>query len=435
MRVGYIGLGALGSELAARFLPTHELNVWDLSEQAVARLVQRGARGAAAAREVACASDVVFLCLPRTADVRTALFSEHGVVAGLSRQTLVIDQTSGIPGETREIAAQLAARGIAMIDAAVSASPQVVPLGQAKLMVAGPGQAIEQARPALMAIAEAVYWCGERVGDGQAMKTVNNAMNAGCRIGTLELAALGRKLGLSLAEITEAFNGGSGRNLTTERMLPAIAKGTRATDFALSLMIKDLNQALDLGAQAGVPMPLSSVVRGVLEIGSNTLGSSARLEDMIGVVQSISGTVLRDDPAQGATAQAVEPQLAGLLDAALQAVCWITTLECVAAGLQYGLAIDRMHDVLNTSSGWSTAGRQLLSGMASGESIRTSKVRASARALQQVMDLGMRAAMPLLTASAARMQYQGALNLAGEAVDAAQIIRLYRGGIQGNPQT
>src|SRR5205085_7637020 len=121
MKVGYIGLGALGSQLALRLVPSNELTVWDLSSEAVARLAGRGARGVATAAEVARASDVVVLCLPRSADVRSVLFSEAGLAAGLSPGKLVIDQTSGIPAMTRAMAQELASRGVAMMDAPVSA--------------------------------------------------------------------------------------------------------------------------------------------------------------------------------------------------------------------------------------------------------------------------------------------------------------------------
>ena len=88
------------------------------------------------------------------------------------------------------------------------------------------------------------------------MKTVNNAMNAGVRLGTLEVAALGRKAGLSLQCMIEVLNKGSARNQTTEKMLPAIAEGKASTNFALSLMLKDVNLALALATGAKVPTPM-----------------------------------------------------------------------------------------------------------------------------------------------------------------------------------
>jgi len=291
VKIGYIGLGALGSEIARRFLDAHELWVWDLNVDAVARLGRAGARMAESASEVGREADVILTCLPRSADVRRLLF-EEGLASALAPGKLVIDQTSGDPKETREIAQRLGRLGVVFLDAAVSGSPHVIPQGLAVILASGPNEAIERADPVLRAISETVFRCGARVGDGQAMKMINNAMNAGCRMCTLEVAALARKSGLSLECITEVLNRGGGANLTTERMLPAIAQGKSATNFALSLMLKDLNQAVALSMEVGVPAPVGSAVRSLLQIGANTLGPRAPLEGMIGVVESMAGTHL-----------------------------------------------------------------------------------------------------------------------------------------------
>jgi len=292
LKIGYIGLGALGNEIARRFLPSHELWVWDLSAEAIARLAEAGARAARCAAEVGREADVILTCLPRSIDVHQLLFGCGGLAAALAPGKLVIDQTSGVPEETREMARRLGEQGVALIDAAVSGSPHVIPQGLATLLISGAAETIERALPLLRVISETVFRCGTRVGDGQATKMVNNTMNAGCRLGTLEIVALGRKAGLSLECLTEVLNRGGGANLTTERMLPAIAQGKSATNFALALMLKDLNQASTLGMSLGVPTPISSAVRSLLQIGANILGQDAPLEGMIGVIESMAGTRL-----------------------------------------------------------------------------------------------------------------------------------------------
>lgn len=296
MKVGYIGLGALGGALARRLPPHHELRVWDLDPAAIARCEQAGARAAASPAELARACEIIVLCLPRSSDVRQVLFGPGGLAEGLAPGQLVIDQTSGIPAETRAMAQQLAERGVAMLDAAVSGSPHITAQGGATLMVGGPSDLYERALPVLRVLAGTIHRCGPRVGDGQAMKMVNNAMNAGCRLGTLELAAMGRKAGLALETMAAVLNTGGARNLTTERMLPAIAEGKASTQFALSLMLKDLNQAVNLGMETGVPMPVTGTVRALLQMGVNLLGPQSQLEDMIGFTESMAGTRLPGEP-------------------------------------------------------------------------------------------------------------------------------------------
>ena len=137
-----------------------------------------------------------------------------------------------------------------------------------------------------------MFYCGERVGNGQTMKAVNNLMNVGCRLATLEAVAMGRKYGLTLEAMTEALNSTTGRNYTTQGMLPAIAQGRQSTKFALALQLKDMDQALELGLEHGVPMPMASVGRALLQIAVNTLGENAQLEQIIQVIASMAGTRL-----------------------------------------------------------------------------------------------------------------------------------------------
>ncbi|WP_250495135.1 NAD(P)-binding domain-containing protein [Caballeronia sp. GAWG1-1] len=297
MRIGYIGLGALGSELAGRFIPAHDLVVWDLSEEACERMSARGAR-VASSSELAHEADVLLLCLPRSDDVRDLLFGARGIALALRPGTLVIDQTSGDASVTREIAQRLAEQDVSLMDAAVSGSPALVAAGGATLMASGPDDTFERAMPVLRTITESIHRCGRNVGDGQTMKTVNNAVYAACCLGTLELAALAAKAGLDLASLTELFNRGKARNLTTEKMLPAILAGRAATNFALALMLKDLNLAVSLGLAHGTPMPIVDATRSLLQIGVNLLGPRAKLDDMIEIVARLSGARFEQEPAQ-----------------------------------------------------------------------------------------------------------------------------------------
>ena len=401
MRIGYIGLGALGSELARRFLTGHELTVWDLNDRAAAPLVQAGARVAPTGAELARQTDVILLCLPRSADVRDLVFGPGGLAEGLTTGQLVIDQTSGVPKETAETAARLGARGVAMMDAAVSASPHVVAQGATTLMAAAPDDVYERALPVLLAITDKIHRCGTRVGDGQAMKIVNNAMNAACRLGTLEVVAMGRKAGLSLAAMTKTLNAGRGRNQTTEKMLPAIARGEASTNFALALMLKDVSQAAALGMEQGVPMPITGIVRNLLQIGLNTLGPQAKLEDMVGLTESMDATRFVDSPT-GAVFGEDEDDALPLVDAAVAALGRLVTYECVAAGSRHGLALPDMARILHGTSGWSHESREVLGQLNAGGRVSTEQFGPMAAGLATTWKLGLRVGAPMPISCAVR---------------------------------
>ncbi|WP_080709788.1 NAD(P)-dependent oxidoreductase [Cupriavidus metallidurans] len=295
VRIGYIGLGAMGSALARRLVATHRLWVWDINADATAEFQKMGAQVASSAKEVASNCDVVLLCLPRTSDVRRLIFGPEGLAEGLTKGKLVVDQTSGIPGETRAIAKELADRGVAMMDAPVSGGVMGAAAGTISIMASGDEDSYQKALPVLTAISPNVFRCGRNVGDGQAMKLVNNLLSAGCRLATLEVVAMGRKIGLPLAAIVEAINKGSARNRTSRITLQELAEGkVMPAHFAMSLMLKDMTQAVQLGGTCGVPMILTNIVRSLLQIGVSRLGERAQLEEVIGLLGSMAGVEILD---------------------------------------------------------------------------------------------------------------------------------------------
>ncbi|MDR5798115.1 NAD(P)-dependent oxidoreductase [Caballeronia sp. LZ008] len=290
MRIGYIGLGAMGGALARHLIGKYPLSVFDLNQKAVDAFVELGATAAATPAELARNSDVVLLCLPRSSDVYSVLFGPSGAAEGLSAGKIVVDQTSGVPAETREFARQLEDMGVTLFDAPVSGAMATAIAGTISIIASGPQDVFEKALPVLKSISPNVFHCGERVGNGQTMKTVNNMMNVSCRLATLEVVAMGRKYGLPLELMTEAINATTARNYTSQGMLPAIAEGRQSTKFWLALQVKDIHQAISLAAEQKVPMPIGGVARSILQIGLNSLGKDAQLEQMIGVIESMADT-------------------------------------------------------------------------------------------------------------------------------------------------
>ncbi|MFT4066773.1 NAD(P)-dependent oxidoreductase [Paraburkholderia sp.] len=296
MRIGYIGLGAMGGALARHLIGKFPLSVFDLNQKAVDSFVGLGATAAATPAELARNSDVVLLCLPRSSDVKAVIFGQDGLAAGLSAEKIVVDQTSGVPAETREFACQLEKVGVALFDAPVSGAMATAIAGTISIIASGPHAAYEKALPVLRSISPNVFHCGERVGNGQTMKTVNNMMNVSCRLATLEVVAMGRKFGLPLEIMTEAINATTARNYTSTGMLPAIAAGRQSTKFWLALQVKDIHQAITLAAEQKVPMPIGGTARSILQIGLNSLGKDAELEQMIGVIESMADTRFVEPP-------------------------------------------------------------------------------------------------------------------------------------------
>jgi 3-hydroxyisobutyrate dehydrogenase len=207
--------------------------------------------------------------------------------------------------------------------------------------------------------------------------------------------------------MTDALNRGAGRNQTTDKMLPAIARGEASTRFALSLMLKDVNQAVALGLQLRVPMPLVGGVRALLQAGLNTRGAAAQLEDMIGVIETMAGTRLAAMDAGPQAADASETL--ALIDASVAAVCRAISGECLAAGLQYGLAPAMLAAVLNRTSGWSAALEEMTAPVLAGSEVSAAALGAVDAALRRVMELAMAQGAPVMLAQAAGALVQDAV--------------------------
>jgi 3-hydroxyisobutyrate dehydrogenase len=288
MKVGYIGLGAMGGALARRLLAAESITVWDLNQSAVNQFAAEGANTVSTPVEIAQQCDIIFLSLPKTADVRTVLFGSNGLAQSMRAGSVIVDQTSGTPDETCLIAEQLNAQGIAMIDAPVSGTPSAALAGGCTIMVSGPQQSVEAVRPYLKRLSERIIPCGERVGFAQAMKLMNNALNNGCRLASLEIMAVGKKKGLSLDAQTRFVNSAAGCNKPSLLMFPSLVQGKKSTNFALKHVLKDINQSVEIGRNVRVSMPVASMVRGVVQIGANTLGDAAELEDIVALTEKLS---------------------------------------------------------------------------------------------------------------------------------------------------
>lgn len=280
MQVGYIGLGSMGGALAMRLQAARQLLVFDLNPDLVVKLSDSGATPARSAVDMARACEVVFLCLPRSENVRQVIFGPEGLAEGLSKGDIVVDQTSGDPTETRRIAAELAERGVVMVDAPVSGGPHGALAGTIAIMVGGEEADYRKVEPILGQISPNHTLCGP-IGAGQVLKLINNTVSTCNRIALWEGVAVGLKNGLSMEAMIEVLNAGGARSSVSEKIFPKLANGEPLTRFALALMLKDVNLATQLAIESGVPLQAGQLARGMLQAASNTFGPTANLDDQL----------------------------------------------------------------------------------------------------------------------------------------------------------
>lgn len=425
MTIGYIGLGAMGRALAGRLVGNVDLIVWDLNAAAVEAFVVQGAGAAASLADMGARCDIVLLCLPKSANVEAALFGEHGLAEALAPGSVIVDQTSGVPSESKRFAVELAKRGIALIDAPVAGGVPSAAAGQITIMASGSAIAYARAQPVLSAISPKLYHCSEAVGDGQAIKAINNLINSAYRMATLEIFAIGRRLGLGAGAITEALNAGPGKSFISYRLLPAVVERRSSTDFALTLMVKDLNQAAELGVAAGVPMPISDAARGMINGALNLLGPDSRLDDIVPFMERLTGTEL--------AGEADAPRSEALLDAmnlvtgAIAACNRAIMLENIGLAAGAGLNMPGFAAVIANGSAASAQADLLFAGLVGGTSQYADEPLAEAiKTITDVARIGAEAGVPMQMTNQVRAQLLDLAERFGTSAMTSDIVRQLR---------
>jgi 3-hydroxyisobutyrate dehydrogenase-like beta-hydroxyacid dehydrogenase len=273
MRVGVIGLGLMGSAIAARLLavasrgagpgagsaPDPAITVYDLRPEAMAVLVAAGATGAATPAALAAGCDLVLLSLNTAEVVGAVLNGPDGLLAGAAPGALVVDMSSIAPGPTRALARTAQDAGVRWLDAPLSGGAPAVAVGRLTLMVGGEPADLDRARPVLDRLATRITHLGP-VGSGQVAKLVNQVL-VGVGFGALaEAAALVRAEGLPAERVLDALTGGRADSVLLQEFFVKFASADPAPTGRVDNMVKDLDTAGKLGRLAGVPLPLTSLV-------------------------------------------------------------------------------------------------------------------------------------------------------------------------------
>ncbi|HEU5090374.1 MAG TPA: NAD(P)-dependent oxidoreductase, partial [Roseiflexaceae bacterium] len=178
-RIGFIGLGIMGSGMARNILKAgFELRVWNRSHAKMDELVADGARSTSSPAQLAADSDIIITCVSDTPDVEQVILGDQGVINGARPGSLVIDMSTISPQATKAIAARLTDRGIHMLDAPISGGSEGAARGTLSIMVGGEAAQVERAMPVFEAMGKTITHVGE-LGAGQTVKLANQILVVG----------------------------------------------------------------------------------------------------------------------------------------------------------------------------------------------------------------------------------------------------------------
>lgn len=272
--VGFIGLGNMGGPMAINLVKGgHTVKAFDLSADAIARIVEAGGQGADSA--VAAATDVDFLVsmLPAGKHVDGLYVSGDAPLFDVVRKGTLIIDSSTIDAETaKRVAAVGAEKGIGFMDAPVSGGVGGAVAGTLAFMTGGTAEQFATAKPVLECMGKNIFHAGA-AGAGQTAKACNNMMLAILMSGTCEVLNMGIKNGMDPAVLSEIMKQSSGNNwaLQVYNPVPGVMDGVPASNnyqggFQVDLMYKDLGLAMDLSQQSASPVPMGSAARSLFSL-------------------------------------------------------------------------------------------------------------------------------------------------------------------------
>lgn len=261
MKVGFIGLGAMGSAMASNLIKAgHSVTVWNRSPQAAAPLVSLGARLAATPGRAA-QGDVLLSMLANDKAVREVVL-DGGLLEEMDKGTVHVNHATVSVALARELAVAHAGRGVDYLAAPVFGRPDVAAAGKLNIVVGGKQAVVERVRPLLEAMGSAIWPMGDEPERANVVKIAGNFMLGAAIESMAEASALARAHGVSAADFLGLMTGtlfaapayqGYAKLIAEQRFKPA--------GFALPLGYKDINLALAASDAARVPMPFASVLR------------------------------------------------------------------------------------------------------------------------------------------------------------------------------
>lgn len=260
MKIGFVGLGAMGVGIVSRLLAAgYTVTGWNRTKSRAEALIKEGMKWAESPRKAASQSEIIFSIVTDATAVRDVALGPDGIIEGLPKDSIYLDMSTIAPDSSRALASEFKKAGLTMLDAPISGSPITLMQGKASIMVGGDKNAFEHVQPVLLDIGAKATYIGES-GKAVQMKLAINLVLM------VEVIAFGE--GIALAE-----KGGVAREVAVEAMLNSVAAspvlGYRGpfilegkmpeTPLAdVNLQQKDMLLVLEQGRKLGSPVPLAA---------------------------------------------------------------------------------------------------------------------------------------------------------------------------------
>lgn len=256
MNIAFIGLGHMGALMARNLLDAgHALFVHDIVQAACDGAVEAGANWAASPAEAARQAEIIVSSVPGPQEVTALMKGPDGVLAGIAEGALVIETSTIGPAQSRDLADRFRAKGASYVDATVNRIRlDGVAEGRMTVMVGGKVVDFERARPILECIGDKIHHVGP-TGSGNAVKLLNQMIFLSYVAVFSEGLALGQRLGVPLETLLQVFSTSAAGHTMIVDKYDQIESGDETAGFAIARVIKDLDLAAELCAEAAFSAP------------------------------------------------------------------------------------------------------------------------------------------------------------------------------------
>lgn len=260
-KVAFLGLGVMGYPMAGHLLKHgHQVTVYNrTTAKAQAWVAEFGGQFAPTPAEAANGQDIVFCCVGNDDDLRQVVIGEQGALHGMTANTIFVDHTTASADVARELAATLAEKQIAFLDAPISGGQAGAENGALTVMVGGDVASFERVKPVIDVYAKSAVLMGDS-GAGQLTKMVNQICIAGIVQGLAEALSFAQNAGLDGEKVVQVISKGAAQSWQMENRYQTMLQDEYDFGFAVDWMRKDLGIALNEARRNGSTLPLTALV-------------------------------------------------------------------------------------------------------------------------------------------------------------------------------
>jgi 3-hydroxyisobutyrate dehydrogenase len=293
--VGFLGLGIMGSGMAANLLGAEDdVVVWNRTPKRMEPLIQAGAQRGTSPADVAERCETVFICVSDTSDVEELVEGDAGIIETVRPGSLIVDHSSISPAATVRLAGLVAERGGSWLDAPVSGGSEGAQRGTLSIMVGGAASDLARARRSMETYGTTITHVGP-VGAGQQVKIVNQILVVLNQLAASEALLFAQQAGLDLATTIDAVKDGAAGSWMLANRGPQMIVRDWRPGFSIDLQQKDLRLALEAADELGVPLPGTALVfqlyRALQERGLGAEGNHA----LVKALEAVSGIRLGEE--------------------------------------------------------------------------------------------------------------------------------------------